>query len=92
MGTKNRVREEQTLNQIDKIILCSLRNKYAAGDELEAVGPDLRPFAFRSGDFETEEGELCQEIRTPRQRYRTRLPRQVPPWTILRHRVDLSAK
>ncbi|MBR6377866.1 MAG: U32 family peptidase [Oscillospiraceae bacterium] len=74
------------------VALCSLRNKYAAGDELEAVGPDLRPFAFRSGDFETEEGELCQEIRTPRQRYRTRLPRQVPPWTILRHRVDLSAK
>lgn len=71
---------------------CSLRNKYAAGDELEAVGPDLRPFSFRSGDFETEEGERCGEIRTPRQRYRTRLPRQVPPWTILRHRVDLSAK
>ena len=74
------------------VALCSLRNKYAAGDQLEAVGPDLRPFAFRSGDFETEEGESCQEIRTPRQRYRTRLPRQVPPWTILRHRVDLSAK
>ena len=74
------------------LALCSLRNKYAAGDELEAVGPDLRPFAFQSEDFETEEGERCNEIRTPQQRYRTRLPRQVPPWTILRHRVDLSAK
>ncbi|MBR4655124.1 MAG: U32 family peptidase [Oscillospiraceae bacterium] len=66
------------------VALCSLRNKFSAGDELEAVGPDLRPFAFRSGDFETPEGERLQEVRTPQMRFKTRLPRQVPPWSILR--------
>ena len=76
----------------DCLALCSLRNKYAAGDELEAVGPDLRPFAFPSGTFETPEGETLTEVRTPQMVYKTRLPCAVSPWTILRRRTDLSAK
>ena len=70
----------------------SLRNKFAAGDEIEAVGPDLRPFAFLAGDFLTPEGERRTEVKTPQSVFQTRLPRQVPPYTILRHRVELSAR
>ena len=70
----------------------SLRNKFCAGDEIEAVGPDLRPFAFCAGEFTTPEGETLQEVRTPQMIFTMRLPKQVPPWTILRHRVELSAK
>jgi putative protease len=70
----------------------SLRNKFAAGDEIEAVGPDLCPFAFLAGDFLTPEGERCTEVKTPQSVFQTRLPRQVPPYTILRHRVELSAR
>ena len=70
----------------------SLRNKFCTGDEIEAVGPDLRPFAFCAGEFTTPEGETLQEVRTPQMIFTMRLPKQVPPWTILRHRVELSAK
>ena len=70
----------------------SLRNKFCTGDEIEAVGPDLRPFAFCAGEFTTPEGEKLQEVRTPQMPFFMRLPKQVPPWTILRHRVELSAK
>ncbi|MBQ1410070.1 MAG: U32 family peptidase [Oscillospiraceae bacterium] len=70
----------------------SLRNKFCTGDEIEAVGPDLRPFAFCAGEFTTPEGETLQEVRTPQMTFSMRLPCAVPPWTILRHRVELSAK
>ena len=70
----------------------SLRNKFSAGEEIEAVGPDLRPFAFSAGGFTSPEGEALTEVRTPQMVFSMRLPRPVPPWTILRHRVELSAK
>ncbi len=69
-----------------------LRNKFTAGDEIEAVGPDLKPFGFRAGSFETPEGEKLYEVRTPQMPFRMRLPKAVPPYTILRHQVELSAK
>lgn len=71
--------------------LLSLRNKFAAGDEIEVVGPDLRPFSFTAGVFETLEGETLREVRTPQMPFLLDLPCQVPPYTILRHRVALSA-
>lgn len=71
--------------------LLSLRNKFASGDEIEVVGPDLRPFSFTAGLFETPEGETLREVRTPQMPFLLDLPRQVPPYTILRHRVALSA-
>ena len=71
---------------------CSLRNKFAEGDELEAVGPDLRPFAFEAASLHDAEGARVSEIRTPQARFSLLLPRQVPAWTILRHRVELSAR
>ena len=74
------------------VALCSLRNKFAQGDELEAVGPDFAPYAFTVGHMTDPEGNLLAEPRTPQMQFYLRLGRQVPPLTILRHTVDLSAK
>ena len=74
------------------LALCSLRNKFSAGDTLEVVGPDLRPFAFTVPGMQTEEGEALEEPRTPQMRFYMQLPKAVPANSILRHSVDLSAK
>ncbi len=74
------------------LALCSLRNKFAAGDELEAVGPDMRPFSFTVADMKDQDGNALEEPRTPQMKFYLPLPQQVPPYTILRHAVDLSAK
>ena len=71
---------------------CSLRNKFHAGDELEVVGPDTRPFAFTVPMMETMEGEALEEPRTPQMQFKVQLPKQVPAHSILRRSVDLSAK
>ena len=70
----------------------TLRNKFQTGDILEAVGPDLKPFAFRVEAIEDGEGQPVTEPKTPQMTLRVKLPRQVPAWTILRIERDLSAK
>ena len=72
--------------------VCSLRNKFRKGDTMECVGPDLRPFAFTAGEMADSEGNALEEPRTPEMRFTIQLGRQVPPYSILRHSVDLSAK
>ena len=72
--------------------VCSLRNKFAEGDTLECVGPDLRPFSFTAGGMADSEGNTLEGPRTPEMRFTIQLGRQVPPYSILRHSVDLSAK
>ena len=72
--------------------LCSLRNKFSSGAELEAVGPDLRPFPFSVKAMKDLEGDPLSEPRTPQMGFYIQLPCQVPPCTILRRSVDLSAK
>ncbi len=76
----------------DGTATLTLRNKFAVGDTLEAVGPDMKPFAFRVSGIEDMEGLPVAEPRTPQMLLRVRLPRPVPPWTILRIERDLSAK
>ena len=71
---------------------CSLRNKFRQGDTLEAVGPDLRPFPFTVQSMTDAEGTPLEEPRTPQMEFYLQLPKKVPPYTILRHSVDLSAK
>ena len=70
----------------------TLRNKFSAGDEVEVVGPDLRPFAFRAPVMEDGEGEPLTEPRNPQMVFRMRLPRPVPAWSMVRIARDLSAK
>ena len=74
------------------LALCSLRNKFAMGDELEAVGPNLRPFPFTVPQMTDAEGQSLQEPRTPQSKFWIQLPKPVPASTILRKGVDLSAK
>ena len=74
------------------LALCSLRNKFAAGDELEVVGPDLRPFPLTVPEMQDMDGNVLTEPRTPQMPFYIQLPKPVPPLTILRHSVELSAK
>ena len=70
----------------------SLRNKFAAGDTVELVGPDTKPFAFTVPMMEDPEGNPLAEPRTPQMEFRMKLPKPVPAWSILRHAVALSGK
>ncbi len=74
------------------LALCSLRNKFRQGDALEAVGPDLKPFAFVAAELRDASGGALTEVRTPQMPFYLQLPTQVPPYTILRRQVELSAK
>ena len=74
------------------LALCCLRNKFAAGDALEAVGPDRKPFAVTAGGMKDIEGSPLDSPKTPQMNFFLPLPHQVPSYTILRRAVDLSAK
>ena len=74
------------------LALCSLNNKFPEGSELEVVGPDLRPFPIVAEGMTDSEGTPIPEPRTPQMKFYIRLPRQVPPLSMLRRSVDLSAK
>ena len=74
------------------LALCSLRNKFAKGTVLEAVGPDLRPFSFAVDAMTDVEGAALEEPKTPQMKFYLQLPQPVPAYSILRKAVDLSAK
>ena len=76
----------------DGLALCSLNNKFSAGDALEVVGPDLRPFAVTAQGMRDADGIPLDEVRTPQSRFTLQLPKAVPPMSLLRRSVDLSAK
>ena len=72
--------------------VLSLRNKFRTGDMVELVGPDLRPFSMTAPEMRDGAGEILDEPRTPRMIFRMKLPRPVPPMTLVRRGADLSAK
>lgn len=74
------------------VAVCSLNNKFRAGDALEVVGPDLRPFPITAGDMADLEGTPLEEPKTPQMKFTIQLPKPVPPLSMLRRSVDLSAK
>jgi len=74
------------------LAVCSLNNKFRVGDELEVVGPDMRPFAFNACRITDEEGKALEEPRTPQMKFTMQLPKQVPALSMIRRSVDLSAK
>ena len=74
------------------LAVCSLRNKFKRGDELELVGPDTRPFAFTAGDMWDEEGSELTEPRKPEMKFTMQLSKPVPAKSVIRRAVDLSAK
>ncbi len=76
----------------DGLALCSLNNKFRAGDKLELVGPDTRPFAFTAPIMADAEGNPLEEPRTPEMKFTMQLPCPVPAHSMIRKSVDLSAK
>ena len=74
------------------LALCSLRNKFSAGDALEVVGPDLRPFPITASNMQTLEGEPLDEPKTPQMKFYMQLPSPVPGMSILRRQVELSGR
>ena len=72
--------------------VISLRNKFRTGDTVELVGPDLRPFSMTVPEMRDEAGTVIEEPRNPQMLLKLRLPRPVPPMTLVRHQVELSAK
>ena len=69
-----------------------LRNKFAAGETLEVVGPDFKPVSFTAPPMEDLDGAVLLEPRNPQMLFRMQLPCPVPAWSILRIARDLSAK
>ena len=91
------IREWQIVAKVEScdengVALCSLNNKFKVGDELEIVGPDLRPFTFNAADIKDEEGNALEEPRHPEMKFTMQLPKQVPALSMIRRSVDLSAK
>ena len=91
------IREWQIVARIDScdengLAVCSLNNKFRAGDELEIVGPDLRPFTVTAPVMADLEGNVLEEPRTPQMKFTIQLPKQVPALSMIRRSVDLSAK
>ena len=74
------------------VAVCSLNNKFRVGDELEVVGPDLRPFPIVATNMTDADGNPIDEARTPQMKFTMQLPKPVPAMSMIRRSVDLSAK
>ena len=91
------IRQWQIVEKVEScdengLAVCSLNNKFRSGDALEVVGPDLRPFHILAEGMADMEGAALEEARTPQMRFTLKLPKMVPPLSMLRRSVDLSAK
>ena len=63
---------------------ASLRNKFAQGDAIELVGPDVRPVAFTAPMMADETGAPLDEPRHPQMKFQIQLPCYAPPHSFLR--------
>ena len=63
---------------------ASLRNKFSMGDEIELVGPDTRPVAFRAPLMMDENGYPLPAPRHPQMKFQIQLPCYAPPLSFLR--------
>ncbi len=64
--------------------VLSLRNKFSAGDEIEVVGPDVPAFSMAAPMMADMDGFELREPRHPQMEFRMKLPRQVPPLSMVR--------
>ena len=62
----------------------SLRNKFAAGDEIEVVGPDVAAFSMTAPMMADGDGMPLREPKTPQMVFTMQLPRPVPPLSVVR--------
>lgn len=70
----------------------SLRNKFAAGDAVEVVGPDTKPFSMTAPMMTDADGLTLAEPKTPQMVFTMQLPRPVPPMSFVRYAVDLGGR
>ena len=70
--------------------VLTLNNKFAVGDQLELVGPDVRPQSLAVEALWDADRIPLEEVRHPQMVFRMRLPQQVPPLSLLRRKADLS--
>ncbi len=70
----------------------SLRNKFAAGDAVEVVGPDTKPFTMTAPMMTDSQGLPLTEPKTPQMVFTMQLPHPVPPMSFIRHAVDLGGR
>ena len=68
--------------------VLTLNNKFRVGDTLELVGPDVRPQSLTVAALWDEEGQELDEVRRPQMRFKMKLPRQVPPLSLLRRQAE----
>ena len=71
----------------DGTALCELRNKLSAGDELELVGPGLKPVPVTAEGLAGGDGLPIPEARKPQMPFYFRLPIQAPPLSLLRRKA-----
>ena len=83
------VAKVQSCDERGRAVL-TLNNKFALGDELELVGPDVRPRALRVEGLWDREGNPLEEVRKPQMEFVMDLPCPVPPLSLLRRQVDLT--
>ncbi len=76
----------------DGMATLTLRNKFCTGDQIEVVGPDVKPIEFVAPEMIDGEENVITEARNPQMVFRMKLPCKVPAWSILRIARDLSAK
>ena len=62
----------------------SLRNKFTSGDEIEVVGPDVPAFSLTAPLMTDGEGFTLAQPRHPQMVFHMRLPRPVPPLSVVR--------
>ena len=89
IGDARYIRDWQVLAVVvscggDGNALLSLRNKFSAGDAVEIVGPDAAALSFTAPAPVSADGLELREIRTPQTLFRLKLPRQMPPLSVLR--------
>ena len=68
--------------------ILSLRNKFAVGEALELVGPDVKPMPLTVDALWDEKGHSIDEVRKPQMEFRMKLPCSVPPLSLLRRQAD----
>ena len=70
--------------------VLTLNNKFSVGDELELVGPDIRPQALTVEALWDSDSVPLEEVRHPQMSFRMKLPQPVPPLSLLRRKAGLS--
>ena len=70
--------------------VLTLNNKFSVGDQLELVGPGLRPCPVTVKALWDEDGENLDQVRKPQMVFQLDLPCQAPPLSLLRRQADLT--